>query len=96
MTPASERKKRQRARERNGEIIAPVTVNNCMIETLIDLRLLDEGESEDRKQIGCAITALLDDLAVSHRQKLSVTRGHTSDDERGSIGATNFDHEDHR
>lgn len=91
MTPASERKKRLRARQRNGEIVAPVTIGNDVIVTLIDLGRIREQESEDRKQLGYAIAEILSELAVSHNPKFSGTRGQPNRNKRGLIAPTETD-----
>lgn len=70
---ATDRKRRQRKRERSGQIVVPVVVSNAIIAALIDLEWLLKCESENREQIGAAITRAFEDVA----QK-SVTRGHTS------------------
>ncbi|WFU28350.1 hypothetical protein QA649_19670 [Bradyrhizobium sp. CB1717] len=78
-TAASIRKKRLRARQRNGEIVVPVVVNNATIEKLIGMQWLMEVESEDRAQIGAAIADLLADM------KFSGTRGQSTILDRGLI-----------
>lgn len=85
MTAAGERQKRLRARQRNGEVVVPVTVTNEIIATLIDLGWLTERESEDRRQIGCAIRQILSDLAVAHTPKKSVTRLQRDASDRGPV-----------
>jgi hypothetical protein len=83
MTPASARKKRQRARERKGEFIVSVVVNNQIIEGMIDHHRLADAESEDRKEIAAAIHDLLVELFPS--LKKSVTRGQPNLGECGLI-----------
>ncbi len=66
---ASDRQRRLRARQRRGEVVAPLLVSGPVIETLMDLGWLLETESEDRDQIGEAASRMLAELAASHTKK---------------------------
>jgi hypothetical protein len=57
---------RYRARLKANEVIAPVVVTLEIIELLLTLGWLSMDVSEDHRQIGAAITALLRD-AAKHR-----------------------------
>jgi hypothetical protein len=46
----------------------PVTDINALIEALLDLHWLPEGESENRKALVAAVGALLDDIAKPYRR----------------------------
>lgn len=66
---ATERKRRQRRREADGLIVAPVEVPHEMIAVLIDLGRLKDEESEDRAQIGKAIVLTFRELFSDHYPK---------------------------
>ena len=69
MTSATERMRRLRARQRRGDVVAPVEVSPAVVETLIDLAWLPENASEDRKAIGLAVSEMLAELASAQQQK---------------------------
>jgi hypothetical protein len=49
----------------------PVRDINGLIEALLDLHWLPEGQAEDRKAICAAVGALLDDIVSRHRSSTS-------------------------
>lgn len=75
----TERQRRYRARQRNAEVVVPVLASHELVSMMTDLGWLDVGESEDRVQIGNAISRALADMAAAHRRQPpnSVTRLHT-------------------
>ena len=56
--------RRLRKRERRGEIVVNVVLDNDTIATLIGLGWIAESESESRKQVGCGISKLLRSLVA--------------------------------
>ena len=63
---ATIRQRRLRERQRRGEVVVRVPVSHAVIGVLLDLGWLAEHESEDRREIGRGIGALLEDLALHH------------------------------
>lgn len=56
--PATARQRRLRDRQRRGEVVAPVPVDNDVINVLLDLGWLPEAGAEDRRTIGAAVSAM--------------------------------------
>ena len=73
----ADRKRRLRSRQRNCEIVVPCVVNLADIKWLLDHEWLKVAESEDRKEIACAIMQAL------RSARDSGTRGHTPGREHG-------------
>jgi hypothetical protein len=77
---AASRRKRYRDRVRRCVIVVPVEIDDRGLQLLVDLRWLDERQTENRAAIGTGIAALLRDAA----DEGSLTRGSrvrvTSDD----------------
>jgi hypothetical protein len=69
--PRTARTRRLRERQRRGEIVVPVPVNNDVIAALIALRWANPDRSEDRQEIGRAIARLLADAATRVPKELS-------------------------
>jgi hypothetical protein len=61
-------RRRYKARQRRGEAVAPVPYGFSVLHMLIDLNWLQEAESADRRAVGKAIAALLDDAASHHKR----------------------------
>lgn len=62
-SPQHARTARYRQRLKRGEGIAPTVYDAEIIGLLLDLHWLAEGESEDRRAIGEAISRMLKDTA---------------------------------
>ena len=56
-TPAAERQRRYRARQRSGQLWASGFVPRDLAEKLIEGGLLPEGESSDKRSLGAALVA---------------------------------------
>ena len=63
-TVAAARYKRYRARRRDGLIVAPVEVDQEVIDALVFCTFLDEADRQDRAAVGVAVETLLDYLSA--------------------------------
>jgi hypothetical protein len=64
---AAKRQRTWRARRRDGAAVYPVPADALALNFLIDLGWLGESESGDRREVGRAIAALLEDAARRHK-----------------------------
>lgn len=69
MKSASIRQRRLRERQRAGVVVAPVVVNDLVVEVLIESGWLKPEQSEDRRQIGRAIAAMQIEMATEFKSK---------------------------
>jgi hypothetical protein len=56
---ATRRQRKLRARQRNGQAVYEVTVDGSVLDMLVRLRWLLEGQTGDRRQVAKAIAAML-------------------------------------
>jgi hypothetical protein len=66
-SPGAARQKAWRARRRNGAAVYPVQADAAALNFLIDLGWLSATESADRREVGRAIAALIEDAARRHK-----------------------------
>ena len=66
-SPGAARQKAWRARRRNGAAVYPVQADTSALNFLIDLGWLSENKSADRREVGRAIAALIEDAARRHK-----------------------------
>ena len=63
-TPAAERQRRYRARQRRGVVVAHVEVPTRVIEALIDKGLLPENKATEPWTLGAALVAAVKKLVT--------------------------------
>ena len=63
----AKRQRAWRARRRNGAAVYPVQADAAALNFLIDLGWLTETELADRREVGRAIAALIEDAARRHK-----------------------------
>jgi hypothetical protein len=70
-TRPAERMRRHRARERDGQIVLRLTINEAdIVHALIASEALAPGDADDRRQVECAVERLLTDWAAAWRERV--------------------------
>ena len=68
---ARSRHRRWRQRQRANQDVISMTVSRSLIETLIELEWLSAAEADDKRKVGAAVAAVLEDLTefLRHRKR---------------------------
>jgi len=65
---AVERARRYRQRQRRGLLLTPVELPGELVERMIDMGVISDGESEDRRRLGEAMVTCLREFVRLRRR----------------------------